>query len=116
MALGGVQGTWSSDQDLPAHQCLMQVEELLQEQRTRAKELLSQHRDKVEALAQELMLKRVRMIGWHELGAEMQSRRHPVEIISMDSVGETYNTNMVKDALRHLLPVINTRCKRMGQP
>jgi hypothetical protein len=41
----------------------MQVQDFVQEQRMRAKELLSQHRDKVEALAKELMLKKVRMKG-----------------------------------------------------
>jgi ATP-dependent Zn protease len=42
---------------------MLQIEDFVQEQRMRAKELLSQHRDKVEALAQELMRKKVRMLG-----------------------------------------------------
>jgi ATP-dependent Zn protease len=54
----------------------MQLLEVLQEQRMRAKELLSQHRDKVEALAQELMRKKVMMLGWHALGAKIQSCSH----------------------------------------
>jgi hypothetical protein len=45
----------------------VQGEKIVQEERGRTNELLEQHRDKVEALAKELMRKKVRMLRGHAL-------------------------------------------------